>query len=100
MGGLEMIPALPNFWPARSCRLAFGQFVGDFFGVEDLAEDFEDAAGVYGDGAVDRFVVVEVADERLDVAVEDQADQLAVLVDGGRATVSADDVVGRDEVVG
>ena len=43
-------------------------------------------------------VVAEVEDQRLDVAVEDQADDLVVAVDDRAARVAADDVGGRDEV--
>ena len=34
----------------------------------------------------------------MNIAVEDQADQLGVLIDRGRAGIAADDVVGRDEI--
>ena len=40
----------------------------------------------------------EVEHERLDIAVEDNADHLGVLVDHRAAGVSADDVRGRNEV--
>ena len=43
-------------------------------------------------------VVAEVEDERLDVAVEDQADDLIVAVDDRAARIAADDVGRRDEV--
>src|SRR5204863_6583776 len=86
---------------ARGLRLRLpGQLGDEFGGVEHLAHDFEHAARVNRDGAVDRLVVDEVADERLYVAVEDEADQLAVPVNRRRAAVAADDVVGRDEVEG
>src|SRR5205085_12594660 len=77
----------------RACQL-----VGEFVRAKHLAHDFEHAARVNRDGAVDRLVVDEVADERLDVAVKDEAHKFALLVDRRRAGVTADDVVGRDEV--
>ena len=50
------------------------------------------AAGVDRDGAGDAVVVGEVEHQRLDVAVEDQADDLVVAVDDRAAGVAADDV--------
>ena len=46
----------------------------------------------------DFLVENEVQHQRLDVAVEDQPDDFALLVDHRRPGVAADDVVGRDEV--
>src|SRR5438045_3494395 len=86
---------------ARGLRLRLsGQLCDEFCGVEYLAHDFEHAARVNGDCAVDRLVVDEVSDERLDVSVEDESDQLALTVHGRRAGVSADGGVGREEVEG
>ena len=56
-------------------------------------------ANVDRDGAIVARVVDEIGRQRLDVAVEDQADQLAFRIDHGRAAIAADDVVGADEVV-
>ena len=52
------------------------------------------AVAVHGHRAVHALVEAVVAAQRLDVAVEDEADDLAVLVHHGRAGVAADDVVG------
>src|SRR2546423_8367170 len=81
-------------------RLAFRQLIRDLIRAENFAQDFEDAARIHRDGAIHRLVVDEVADERLYVAVEDQPDKLSILVDGRRAAVAANDVIGRDEVEG
>ena len=43
-------------------------------------------------------VVNEVTDQRLNVAVEDQSDEFAVLIDSRRTRITADDVVRRNEV--
>ncbi len=56
-------------------------------------------ANVDRDGAIVGRVVDEIGRQRLDVAVEDQADQLAFRIDHRRAAIAADDVVGADEVV-
>src|SRR5436309_8515680 len=64
----------------------------------DLAEAFQDRPAVHGDGAVGPRVEPEGAAQRMDVAVEDEADDLARAVDHGAAGVAADDVVGGHEV--
>src|SRR5947209_7003859 len=79
-------------------RLLTGQFVGESPGVIDFAQRFDDALRVDGDGAGLFFAVDEVQDQRLDVAVEDQAYQLGVLVDDRAARIAADDVGRADEV--
>ena len=54
--------------------------------------------GIHRDGAGDLIVVAVVEDERLDVAVEDQADDFVVSVHDRAARVAADDVCRGDEV--
>ena len=53
---------------------------------------------MHSDRSVALLAVHEAPHQALDVAVEDDAHELALAVDDGRPGVSADDVVGRDEV--
>ena len=64
----------------------------------DRSECLDDRSRVDRDGPGDLVVVAEVEDQRLDVAVEDQADDFVVAVDDRAARVAADDVGRRDEV--
>ena len=74
------------------------QLVDQPIGVVDGSQRLDDRPRVDRDGPGDPVVVAEVEDERLDVAVEDQADDLVVAVDDRAARVAADDVGRRDEV--
>src|SRR6266496_5996974 len=78
--------------------LLFRHFIRDFVRTENLPQHFPHRAHVDRNCPVDGFVVDKITDQRLNVAVEDQANQLSVLVDGWRARIAADDVVGRDEI--
>ena len=60
----------------------------------DGADGFDDRAGIDRDGAGDLVVISKIKHERLDIAVEDQADDFVVAVDDGTAGVAADDVGG------
>jgi hypothetical protein len=60
-----------------------GQFIRNFIRVENLTQHLEHATRVDGNGAVHGFIVDVIAHQRLDVAVKDQSDQLAVLIDCG-----------------
>ena len=71
--------------PARAARV-------------DRPERLDDRAGIDRDGPREAVVVDEVEDERMDVAVEDQADDLVLAVDDRAPRVAADDVGRRDEV--
>src|SRR2546428_8198617 len=64
----------------------------------DLAEAFQDRPAVDGDRAVGARVEPESAAQRMDVAVENHADYLAVAVDHRAAGVAADDVVAGHEI--
>src|SRR5712691_2677632 len=64
----------------------------------DLAQAFQDRPAVDGDRAVGARVEPEGAAQRMDVAVEDEADDLAVAVDHRAAGVAADDVVAGHEI--
>src|SRR5439155_17609386 len=54
--------------------------------------------GVHGHEAVQLHVVDVIAHQAFDIAEEDQSYELTVLVDDGRAGVSAGDVAGADEI--
>src|SRR6185369_10854296 len=84
------------------CHLLFppGDLIGESVGPVHGPDGLDEGAAVDGDGAVGADVVDEVAREAGEVAVEDEADELAVLVDDGGAGVAADDVGGADEVEG
>jgi hypothetical protein len=57
------------------------QFLDQAVGVIDRPQSLEDAARVYRHGTRDLIIITEIEDKRLDVAVEDQADDLVVAVD-------------------
>src|SRR5678816_2500497 len=83
---------------ARAARV--GQFLDDRAGVVDVAQGLQDAL------RVDRHRTPLVGGEEvvpgqaLDVAIEDDAHELARRVDGGAARAAADDVAGVHEVEG
>src|SRR5262252_5337903 len=52
------------------------------------------------DSAILIGIVNEITDQRLDIAIEDKADDVPVAIDYRGAGVSADDVVGGDEIEG
>src|SRR5262249_35193240 len=58
----------------------------------------DDALRVDRQGSRLRFGIREVEHQRLNVTVEDEADNLTVAVDDGAAAVAADDVGRADEV--
>ena len=88
---------LPTGWLRRHIGLA-DDFVGNVGSVVDFAEGFDDRPGVDGHGAGLFVGVDEVPDERLDVAVEDDAHEFAAAVDDRAARIAADDVGRRDEI--
>src|SRR6516225_7797330 len=71
--------------------------VGQGRGVIGFPQRFDNRGGVHSYRAVVGLVIDVAADEALDVAVEDQPDELAGAVHHGRAGVAADDVVRRHE---
>src|SRR5712671_5996603 len=82
-------------------RGSWGLELGDdAFGGVDVVQGFEEGGAVDGDGAVHAGVEAVVAAQGLDVAVEDEADDLEVLVEDRGAGVAADDVVGGAHVEG
>ena len=74
------------------------QFLHNSVGLVDGPEGLDDSPRVDRDGASELVVVTEIKDKRLDVAVEDQADDLDLAVDHRASGVAADDVRRRDEV--
>ena len=60
--------------------LRLRQFVRYFVGIENLSQHFPHPAHVNRDRTINRFIVVKAADQRLDVAVKDQADKLRSLL--------------------
>ena len=97
------VPALSRAVQSRVAwrlllRLASRHLVGQRVGLVDLPERLDDRPRVDRHRAVDARFVDVVARQHLDVAVEDQAHQFALLVDDRRPAVAADDVVGADEV--
>ena len=59
---------------------------------------FKDASGIDRDGTGDGVAVGVVEYQRLDVAIEDDANEFALAVDDGGAGVASDDVRRADEV--
>ena len=66
------------------------------FGVVDHPQRLHDRVDMHRHGARDLVGVDEAVGQHLDVAVEDQPDDLEVLVDDRAARVAADDVVAAD----
>src|SRR5712691_8552977 len=64
----------------------------------NLVQAFQDRPAVDRDRAVLPAVEPESAAQRMDVAVENQADDLAVAVDHRAAGIAADDVVAGHEI--
>ena len=71
------------FRSSWSIRLLAGELGHETRGAIDLVEGVHDGAGIHGDAAVHGLVVEVVAGQALDVAVEDEAHELALLVDDG-----------------
>src|SRR5262245_44297994 len=74
------------------------QLIRQFVRVVDLAKGLDTAPAVHAHRPGLLLVEDEVQYQRLDVAVEDQADHLGALVHDRAARVAADDVRGADEV--
>src|SRR5437870_9454177 len=66
----------------------------DPLGAVDMVERLDQGRAVHRDRTVHGLVEAVLAAERLDVTVEDQPDELAVLVEHRRPGVPANDVVG------
>src|SRR5262249_19636897 len=64
----------------------------------DLAQRFQDSPGIHVHGAGLLILVHEIPGEGLNIAVEDDPDDLALAVDGRAAGVAADDVGSRNEI--
>src|SRR3981189_2689700 len=94
----ELICRFPFRVTARHSSPRPPDLAGELARAVDLAQAFEDRPAVHGDRAVAARVEPEGAAERMDVAVEDEADDLARAVGHRAARVAADDVVGGDEV--
>ena len=67
---------LTTTWLSALC-----EFVRNLVSAEDFAQDLQHGASINGDRAVYRLVIVKVPHERLNVAVEDQANQFSIAVD-------------------
>ena len=78
--------------------MALGQLGDEGGHFVNFFQRFQDARAVHAQGAGLFVVVAEIGGERLDVAVEDDADELSFLVHDRAAGVAADDVVGADEI--
>src|SRR5207249_60123 len=85
---------------ASPARFPAGQLVHQAIGAVDRSQGLEDSPRIDGDRSGLPVVVAEVQDQRLDVAVEDQADDLVVAIDDRTPRVPADDVGRRHEVQG
>ena len=62
----------------RSYLLLTSQFLDQPVGVIDRPQGLDDAARVDRDGSRELIVIAEIENQRLDIAVEDQADDLVV----------------------
>src|ERR1700722_1117269 len=78
--------------PSRS------QFLHQAVGVVDVLQRLGNSGHVYRHCPVDTGVKAVVASQRLDVAIENETDGLAIAPDNGRARITANDVVGRREI--
>src|SRR2546422_8635688 len=87
-----------GFWGGSWGGLLPNDLARELGRAVDLAQAFQDRPAVDGDGAVGARVEPEGAAQRMDVAVEDQADDLACAVDHRAAGIAADDVVVGHEI--
>src|SRR5438477_614841 len=72
------------------------EFVHKRTGIVDLPERFQNAPRVHVHSPCLFVVVHEVPTKRLDVSVEDDADDLALFIDGRAAGIASNDVCSRD----
>src|SRR5262245_54591825 len=79
------------------CSLS-NQFGRKSRSVVHLAKSFENGRAVNCDSAIGFFDVDKVAGQTFDVAVEDDAHELAITINHGRTGVAADDVQRRDKI--
>src|SRR5947207_5614957 len=77
---------------------AAGQLRHDVRRRIDLSQGFENRGGVDGHRAAHAIVELVVPRERLQVAVEDDADEFARTIDDRTSGVAADDVYRADEI--
>src|SRR5262245_20059199 len=91
-GAMQSIATHPLLSPSAD------DLFGQRFSVVDRSQRLRDRrrADRYGSRLI--VGVGEIPDQRLDVAVEDQADDFRVLVDHGASRVAADDVGRRHEI--
>src|SRR4051794_33632941 len=84
------------------CSLPFAadQLIGNMAAAINRAQRLGDGLRTDRNRAGVRLRENEIPHERLDVAVEDEADDFALAIDDGAARVAADDVIGADEVEG
>ena len=85
---------------ARRPYQLFPHLICERAGVIDFPQRFGDGGGIDAHGARLFVGVNAIEDERLNVAVENDADKFVRLVHDRAAAVAADDVGGGDEVVG
>src|SRR5690242_17670945 len=74
------------------------QLVYQVIGLVNVPQAFQNTAGIHADGATDHILVHEAPGLRLNVSVEDDADNFSLGIDDWAAGVSADDIGGRDEI--
>src|SRR5437762_10875652 len=86
------MPSTPFLFPVSLVR--------EFLRVINLAQCLEDGLRTHRDRAHLRVGEREVQHERLDVAVENNADKFRVAVDHRAAGIAADDVRRADEIEG
>ena len=89
---------VPNQRRAGIFALVAHHFVQQFARAVKLAKRLRHRGRMHRDGAVGLDIVDVIADQRFDIAVENQAHNLAVAIDHRRPGIAADDVVGGDEI--
>lgn len=96
----QQIPVVGYLRAARgqAAKKLLREFRDDPVGMIDLGERFAQRPDRDRDRAILLWVEAEVATQRLDVAVEDEADDLGIPIDHRRARIAADDVVGGGDV--
>src|SRR5579884_2272018 len=95
--GARSVASSPRSGRALGVSLA-GQFVCQIVGIINLAQGLGNSLAMNGDGPGLLLGIDVIQHQRLNVAIEDQADDLGILVDDGTARVAANDVGGADEV--
>ena len=71
-----------------------GQFIRERIGAVNIAQSFQDPTRIDVDGAADGVIVDKIPRQRLNIAIENDAHQLAGPVDHGTTRIATDNIGG------